>query len=242
MKKFRALLAAVAFMASAGTANAGIPVIDVANLAQSIQQVIAWAQQYTQMVDSIEQLRNQYAQLQTTYNSMTGDRGLGTILNGAADQAARRYLPEEAQQIEQLADGVVAGYGPLQSTIANLKATVSSMPSGTFGSGTEALNVLSAKVNSLATQRALGQAAYSSAAQRTRDLENMIATTGVATDPKAIAEMQARIGVQQALLQNENAKLQALAYLQVAEQQQNEQRANEAISKWGKTPLPAVTF
>lgn len=242
MKTLRALMAAVAFVFIAGTAHAGIPVIDAANLAQSIQQVVAWGQQYTQMVDSITQLRNQYAQLQTTYNSLTGNRGLSTMLNGVGDQAARRYLPAQGDQIEQLASGLVPGYGTLQSTVASLKSAVSSMPPGTFAPGSDALNVLSAKINSLATQKALGQAAYSSAAQRTSDLENMIATTGVATDPKAIAEMQARIGAQQALLQNESAKLQALQYMQAAEQQQNEQRANEAISKWGKTALPAVTF
>ena len=223
-------------------AHAGIPVIDAANLANSIQQVIAWGQQYTQMVQSLQQLQAQYAQLQTTYNSMTGNRGLGTLLNGSTDMAMRRYLPAQGTQIDQLASGAVAGYGPLQSAITSLKSSVSTMPSGTFASGSNALNVLSAKVNSLATQKALGQAAYSSADQRTGDIENMIATTGVASDPKAIAEMQARIAAQQALLQNESAKLQAMSYMQAAEQQQNEQRANEAISKWGKTTLPAVTF
>jgi type IV secretion system protein VirB5 len=242
MKKLLKPLALVLSLFGGTEARAGIPVIDAANLANSIQQVIAWGQQYTQMVDSIQQLRNQYTQLQTTYNSLTGDRALSTLLNGSTDQAMRRYLPAQGDQIEQLANGAVSGYGPLQSTISNLKSVVSTMPSGTFATGSDSLNVLSAKINSLATQKALGQAAYSSAAQRTTDIENLIATTGGATDPKAIAEMQARIGAQQALLQNESAKLQAMTYMQAAEQQQNDQRANEAISKWGKTALPAVTF
>ncbi len=173
---------------------------------------------------------------------MTGNRALGTLLNGAMDQAARRYLPEQGDQIEQLAAGAVEGYGPLQSSINSLKSMVSSLPPGTFGSGTDALNVLSAKINSLATQKALGQAAYSSAAQRTRDIENLIATTGVATDPKAIAEMQARIGAQQALLQNESAKLQALAYMQTVEEQQAKQRAQELVGKWSRPTLPTFSM
>lgn len=242
MRKFRSTLAALALMASAGAAQAGIPVIDAANLANSMQQVIAWGKQYTQMVDSINQLRAQYAQLEATYNSMTGNRGLGTLLNGATDQAARRYLPEHAAEIERLADGLVAGYGPLQSSIASLKAAVSTMPAGTFGPGTDALNVLSAKINSLATQRALGQAAYSSAAQRTRDIESLIATTGVAADPKAMAELQARIGAQQALLQNESAKLQAMAYMQTVEEQQAKQRAQELVGKWSRPTLPTFSM
>ena len=238
----RKVLAALALTAAVGSANAGVPVIDVANLAEAIQQVLAWAQQYQQMVDQIQEARNQVTQLQTTYNSMTGSRGLGTILNGAVDQAARRYLPSGGSDIEQLASGVVAGYGSLQSTISGLKSSVSSLPASTYATGSNAANAWVAKVNSLATQKALGEAAYSSAAQRTTDLENLIATIGVASDPKAIAEMQARIGAQQALVSNENAKLQSLAYLQAYEQQQNDQRANEVVAKWGKDTLPAISF
>ena len=81
MKLIRRMLAAFVLSAAVGSAHAGVPVIDVANLFQAVQQVAAWLQQYEQMVESIQQLRNQYAQLQTTYNSMTGNRGLGTILS-----------------------------------------------------------------------------------------------------------------------------------------------------------------
>ena len=186
MKLIKRLVAAFALTAAVGSANAGIPVIDVAALAQAVQQVLAWGQQYEQMVQQIQEMEQQYAQLQTTYNSMTGSRGLGTILNGSLDQAARRYLPSEASDVAQLASGVVPGYGSLQSTIAGLKSSVSSMPSTTFGTGTNAANALVAKINSLATQKALGESAYTSAAQRTTDLENMIATIGVAGDPKTI--------------------------------------------------------
>ena len=242
MKLIRKLVAALSLTATMGSANAGIPVIDVANLAQAIEQVLAWAQQYQQMVDQIQEARNQVTQLQTTYDSMTGSRGLGTILNNAVDQAARRYLPAGGSDIEQLASGIVAGYGSLQATVADFKSSVSSLPIGTFTAGSNAANAWVAKVNSLATQKALGESAYSSAAQRTTDLENMIATIGVASDPKAIAEMQARIGAQQALVANENAKLLSLAYMQAYEQQQNDQRANEVVAKWGKDALPAIAF
>ena len=116
------------------------------------------------------------------------------------------------------------------------------MPADIFGTGADARSVLSSKIDSLATQKALGQAAYSSVAQRTADLENMIATIGVADDPKAIAETQARIGAQQALVANENAKLQAMAYMQQAEEQQAKQRAAEVIAKWSRPSLPAFTM
>jgi type IV secretion system protein VirB5 len=45
-------------------AKAGIPVIDGANLAQQIQQVISWVQQYQQMADQFNKLQQQFQQMQ----------------------------------------------------------------------------------------------------------------------------------------------------------------------------------
>ena len=86
MKKIFRTLALVLGLVVGSHAKAGIPVLDAANLANSVQQVIAWGQQYQQMIQQLTELRNQYAQLQTTYQSMTGGRGLATLLNGVADQ------------------------------------------------------------------------------------------------------------------------------------------------------------
>ena len=241
MKLFKRLLAAVGLTASIGSANAGIPVIDVANLAQSIEQVVAWGQQNAQMVEQITQLRNQYAQLTNTYNSMTGNRGLGTLLNGAVDQAARRYVPGDATQLGQLSSGV-AGFGSLQATINRYKSSVTSLPTTWFPAGSPAANTLASRVNSLATQQALGEAAYTSNAQRTADLEDMISTIGTADDPKAIAEINARIAAQQALIANESTRIQALTYMQQLEKQQNEQRAREVVSTWSTYVMPPITF
>lgn len=241
MKIFR-ILVLVLGLAAGTHAKAGIPVFDAAAVGNAILQVRAWGEQYTQMVQQLTELRNQYAQLQTTYQSMTGGRGLATLLNGVADQAARRYLPEQAAELDSLLGQAMAGYEPLQAAIRETRAMVSSMPAGTFRDGTAALNALQFKINSMASQQAFGKAAYTAAAQRTRDIEALISASGGANDPKAIAEMQTRIAAQQALLQNESAKLQAMAYMQAAEQQVNEQRGNEAVGRWGKTALPPVTF
>ena len=241
MMLIKRLFAACALTAVVGSANAGIPVIDVANLAQAVEQVVAWGQQNAQMVEQITQLRNQYAQLTNTYNSMTGNRGLGTLLNGVVDQAARRYLPAGGTDISQLRRGV-AGFGSLQATIERYKTSVTSLPTTFFPAGSTAANTLSSRVTSLATQQAVGEAAYSSTSQRTTDLEGLISTIGVADDPKAVAEINARIAAQQALIANEATRLQALSYMQQLEQQQNEQRAREVTATWSSYVMPPVTF
>jgi len=194
------------------------------------------------MVQQITELRNQFTQLQNTYNSMTGNRGLGTLLNGAVDQAARRYLPADGTQLGQLSTGVVPGFGALQATINRYKSSVTSMSPTTFPVGSEAERALTARINSLATQQALGESAYSASAQRTSDLENMISTIGLTDDPKAVAEVNARIGAQQALIANEATKLQAMRYMQELDRQQNEQRSRELIANQRNYVLPPITF
>jgi type IV secretion system protein VirB5 len=242
MKKVSDLLAALVLATATSAASAGVPVIDAANLVNSAQQVVAWAQQAKDMVDSINQMKAQVTQLENTFASMTGDRGLGTLLNLPADQANRRYLPPQADQIEQLASGQVPGYSRLQSAVASIRATISTLPKDTFAPGSDAEVALNAKLDSISTQKALGQAAYSSAERRTADVENLVVTIGSANDPKAIAEMQARIAAEQVLLQNEVAKVQAMAYMQRVEEQKTAQRAAELIGRWSKPTLPPFSM
>ena len=85
MKKLRTLVLVAAITGSASVANAGIPVIDAANLANSVQQVIAWGQQFQQM-------QSQFQQLQQQFQSMNGSRGIASLLN---NPQLYSYLPQD---------------------------------------------------------------------------------------------------------------------------------------------------
>ncbi len=77
------LCAGVFLTLGAGFAQAqGIPVIDAANLVQAVNQVLAWEQQYKQMLAQIEQLTKQTDLANQNLTAITGTRGLGTISNG----------------------------------------------------------------------------------------------------------------------------------------------------------------
>lgn len=80
-------------------ARAGIPVIDAANLANSIQQVIAWGRQAQDMINQLNQLQQQFQQLQTMTTKLDGIRNLGTILN---DPNITAVLPPEMRDATQL--------------------------------------------------------------------------------------------------------------------------------------------
>lgn len=80
-------------------ARAGIPVLDAANLANSVQQVLAWSQQAQDMINQITKLQQQFQQLQTMTTKLDGIRNLGTILN---DPSIRAALPPEMRDATQL--------------------------------------------------------------------------------------------------------------------------------------------
>lgn len=230
-------------LTAGGTAHAQIPVTDVANLTQSIQNVLHQVTQITNQLNQLTELQNQVTQLTNTYNSLTGNRGLGTIANGVAEQAMRRYLPTAATAFDSLTGSTpVAGYSALQSQIATLKSTLSTLPSGFFPTGSPEQAALDKWIGELAKQQVVATSAYNNANARLPLLENLISTIGTATDPKAIAEIQARIQAESTIAQNETNKMQALLYRQRNEELQREQRSMETLSRQGRGTYTAVTY
>ncbi len=205
--------------------------IDVVTDPGHMQATIGgWAAQATDMGNQLSQLKQQYDQLQTTYKSLTGSRGTSDLLNSPVYQQARRMLPPNAQQVLGLANG--GGYRNLGDTINSIKQATTTLNNDSFSSPTAA-NQWQADLNRAATNKALSMEAYSSAAQRLQNLEDLTAQISQTQDPKAIAELQARIATEQGMIQNEQSKLQALSMLAAAEKQLADQQAHEISVKTG---------
>ena len=84
------------------TARAQFAVIDVASVGQLVQQSQTLAQQ-------LASARAQLLQLQAQYQSMTGSRGMQSLLQGTV----RNYMPTQWPQVSALLSGATAGYGAL---------------------------------------------------------------------------------------------------------------------------------
>jgi type IV secretion system protein VirB5 len=83
----------------------GIPVIDVASLAQAIAQVLAWEQQYQQMYQGLQQQIQQLATAQDQLDALRGSRGLGIVNNAVTESLVKNDLLGElnlAKTREQL--------------------------------------------------------------------------------------------------------------------------------------------
>ena len=104
------LIAAALFAFGAPAVHAqGIPVIDVANLLQTIQQVM---DDITLIDNQIEQIR----QLQAQLSSINGQRFLGMVDN---DPRLHNYVPANAYTFVNAIDA--NGYGGLTRTAKSLR-------------------------------------------------------------------------------------------------------------------------
>jgi type IV secretion system protein VirB5 len=188
------------------TANAGIPVIDSANLAQSIEQVLAWARQYRQM----EEQRA----------SVTGSRGLGTVHN---DPSLQNVVPVDAAQIYAAihANGT-QGLTPDAQQIRNTTRVYNC--EGRTGVYEKNCNAQLAKNPQ---DLAFARNALNITTQRVNQIVGLMNQINATTDPKAIAELQARLQVETTQVANDQNRLLALKAVSDAQQQQIEQQLKE---------------
>jgi type IV secretion system protein VirB5 len=220
MKK---VLVGIALSTLASVSFAQIPVTDGAAIARhtasQVETIAKWKMQYDQMVSQIEQQKQQY-------QSVTGSRGLGKIMN---DPALREYLPSDWQGVyDKVKEG---GYSGLSGRGASVYAA-----NRVFDSCTSAPN----EEQRIACE-ARAVDAYDKAKSRVNQIDQLMAKINDTSDPKAIAELQGRIAAEQANIQNEQTKLQLYAMVAAAEDKVQAQRQREIESKtWASRKSIAV--
>lgn len=198
------------FGASVPVHAAGIPVIDAANLIQSILEVVAWTQQAKDMVEQINEARNMVqegknavAGIQTTIAKLDGGRNLGSILN---DPAIKSVLPAEMQNavgVLMSPAGVTSNAAALSNVLASFGITV---PVGGVS-----------KATALADMLLKSQAMLQSAQTRERQLTQLASQVDVAADAKASSDLVARNTIENARIMN--TLMQQIAAQELAKQQ-----------------------
>jgi hypothetical protein len=103
----RLLLVVLLLFASFGRdANAQMPVTDLANLAQSIEQVLGQAKDYAQQIKQYEQMLKDYQNQLDQLDAIRGGRGISNLQNAAFDRLnVRRYIPSDWDQVKWLRSG-----------------------------------------------------------------------------------------------------------------------------------------
>jgi type IV secretion system protein VirB5 len=225
------LLGAIGMLGLASAAHAQWAVIDVGAIAQLLNQIQIMEQE-------LRTAQNDLAQAQQLYQSVTGTRGMQNLLSGTN----RNYLPTNWTQVLSAMSGT-GSYGSLNAGIQSSIAANSVLSPAAMQnfSPAERTLVQTQRQNTALLQN-VSQQALATTSSRFASMQTLINSIGTARDPKAIQDLQARIIAEQATLQNDQTKLQALYQAAQAQELARRARAREqAISDGGSLrQLPAL--
>jgi type IV secretion system protein VirB5 len=183
----------------------GDVVFDPTQAANMITEFQKWKDQFDQMNAQIEKAKD-------IYNSATGVRGYGNFMN--ITNEARNYLPKDFTEVMNLLSTGEAVYSRLSSTVRQYmdnNAVLTTAEIDKMRMNPEQRDAFMQARTNTATLQAMADEALQNASVRFGLLQRLAQEINETTDPKAIAELQARIQVEQNMLTNEQTKLQELA-------------------------------
>jgi type IV secretion system protein VirB5 len=211
------ILGAVWGSLGARRADAIIPVTDAAALVQLLSQLQTMAEQ-------LQTARDQLTQAQSAMQSMTGPRGMENLLG----DTKRNYLPSDWAQLAAALNHTGSAYSALQLEVQRFIRQNSVLTDTDLTSLTPALReVVSSGRQNVAALEGLSGQALSNTSQRFAGIEQLIKAIGSASDQKAILDLQARIGAESGMLENEASKLQTLYRIIDAQERARIQRVRE---------------
>jgi type IV secretion system protein VirB5 len=214
-RRLSILVAALAIMAPA--AHAQFAVIDVASVTQLVTEVQDLEQALTVARDDLQEA-------QTQLRSMTGDRGMEQLLAGTN----RNYLPADWSQLTAALDHTSSAYGSLSAAMQQAlteDAVLSPQQLATLSP--DGQQQVAADRQTAAMLQAISRQALANASGRFADLQQLIGAIGAAGDQKGILDLNARIGAEQAMLEDEQTKLAMLVAAAQAQRWADEEQERE---------------
>ena len=218
----RFALSALLLALVAPAAHAQFAVIDVAAVTQLVSEV-------QQLEQQLATARSQLLQAQAEFQTMTGNRGMQSLLSGTV----RNYLPPDwatLQAAVQSNAGTAGAYPALATDLtraisANSVLTTQQLAALPAAAG----QTLQAGRQSAALLESLTHQALANSSNRFAALQQLIDAIGTTNDQKSVLELEARIGAEASMLQNERTKLEELYQGTQADQWVNAQRTRELI-------------
>ena len=226
MSPVRTSMLIVALAAAvAPAAHAQFAVIDVAAVTQLVTEV-------QNLEQALAVARQDLAQAQAQLRSMTGDRGMEQLLSGVN----RNYLPADWVQLTAALDNTGTTYSALSAAVQQALTEDTVLTAPQFATlSPDAQQQLSADRGTAALLQGVSRQALANASGRFADLQQLIDTIGTASDQKAILDLNARIGAEQAMLENERTKLATLVAAAEAQRWADEEQDRErAIAGQGQ--------
>lgn len=203
----------------ASTACAGgIPTFDGQAAANAAQQLINMSQQ-------ISNQKQQITQLQQQLTMHSGSRNLGQILN---NPLLRQYLPKDWQNVYSSMKNGKTGMSSSAKALAEAAGLFESCNKISF---VEQKKACENKMGQVAQNKSNLLKALDSTETRLKQIDGLMAQINQTQDPKAIAELQARISAENAQLQNVATQMTIYNNIAAAEEKIARQQARNAASQ-----------
>ncbi|MCR5877578.1 type IV secretion system protein [Phenylobacterium sp. J367] len=211
-----ALVGAVTLGGSA--AHAQLAVYDAASYAKLIQQA-------TTAVSQLNELKAQVTQGQQLFSSLNDPSGVSKIASALGVPSLRSILPDTSA-FTAAAKGDFTALGAIGAKADAIRSAnrLYTAPAGDpLGADLEAAGQRAAR------DLALGQSVTDAGARRLEGLKDLQAAIDTAPNARAVMDLQARATTEQAMIANDQMRLQGIAMAQAAEDRLQAQRDRERM-------------
>ncbi len=203
-------------LTTAAPAHAAMLVYDATSYAKLIEQART-------SLDQLQQLKSQVEQGQKLFESLNEASGVGGIAKELAAPALRQVLPD-VTALGSAVKGDASALGAIGTRADALRAAARLYTAATgdpLGADLEAAGERAAR------DLALGEAVATAGSARLSGLQALQTAIETAPNARAVLDLQARAATEQAMIANDQMRMQGLAMAQAAEERLQAQRQQE---------------
>ena len=231
------LLTATALLVvtAAAPVRAEMVVTDPGAYAKMLDQIREAQAQLSQLQEQVRQgteIIGQGQRLYDSLNQISNVNSIGGLLN---TPAVRTLLPAEFSDARRLMSGDLQDLGSLASratTIRDSNRIYSPTDSGGISPAEQFYRDTLEKAGVRAARdMAVGERVTQTADQRLQGLEQLREALSTAPNARAVLDLQARIDAENAMIQNDQMRLQGVAIMQAADERLEALRLREASAK-----------
>ena len=205
-------------------AFAVLPVIDGAHIAtakmNNMEQIAKWVVQLERMKTELEQTKG-------IWDSLKDGRGMGNILR---EDLIRQFLPHDYWAVAESIRNGNGNWNGISGRVTDIVKAYQYKSCAELNKDPVLRQECERQWRNAAMNKDFGDLAYKKAAENITNLQEFVRNINSSSDQKVIAEIQARINVENARLQNEQIKLSTIAKMEESERQLKTERVYNGFS------------
>lgn len=200
MRKLKTLILGFFMFGLAATAQAALPVYDSASIKQALIE-------FQQLKKHYDMLKKQYDELVALKDSVTGNYGMGILLNGIDDEASRRALPQTWQEVVEMQKK--GFYGDL---LQHYSEMLPKIDTNLLSANQKDRDVVGYKLSKDNTQSAFAatEAVYNQLDKRLKTIEELMGQIDKTQNVKEAMDLNSRIVAETGFISLDLARLNSM--------------------------------